>query len=74
MLSWIKYWFRKPEPIPEPVATIEVHPRNLYPHTRYTMSPPRILEWWAKGDRNESQSFRKEPQCDHNPNEKKEEV
>lgn len=63
MLSWIKYWFSKPEPIPEPVATIEVHPRNLYPHTRYTMSPPRILEWWAK-----------EPQCDHNPNEKKEEV
>ena len=73
MLSWIKYWFSKPEPTPTPITTIEVHPRNLYPHpkgevllnpyTRYTMTPPRILEWWAK-----------EPKYDHNPDEKKDEV
>lgn len=49
MLAWIKYWFSKPEaPKPPPITTIEVHPRNLYPYTRYTMTPPRLLEWWAK--------------------------
>ena len=79
MLSWIKYWFSKPEPIPKPVATIEVHPRNLYPHTRYTMSPPRILEW-CKGTSpyrrglTETVPDPQGKQCDHNPNEKKEEV
>jgi hypothetical protein len=49
MLAWLAYWFRKPEaPKPPPITTIEVHPRNLYPYTRYTMTPPRLLEWWAK--------------------------
>jgi len=49
MLAWLKYWFSKPEPPkPQPITTIEVHPRNLYPYTRYTMTPPRLLEWWAK--------------------------
>ena len=47
MIAWLKYWFMKPEPQPQQIPTIEVHPRNLYPHTRYTMSLPRILEWWA---------------------------
>jgi len=47
MIAWLKYWFMKPEPQTQQIPTIEVHPRNLYPHTRYTMSPPRILEWWA---------------------------
>ena len=52
MLAWLKYWFSKSEsqssPKPPPITTIEVHPRNLYPYTRYTMTPPRLLEWWAQ--------------------------
>ena len=58
MLAWLKYLFTKSEPKPQPITTIEVYPRNLYPYTRYTMSPPRILEWWAK-----------EPQLDELPKE-----
>ena len=50
MLAWLKYWFSKSEsqssPKPPPITTIEVHPRNLYPYTRYTMTPatsPRMV-------------------------------
>lgn len=48
MLAWLKYWFTRPEPQPQPMPTIKVFPRELCPRNRYTMSPPRILEWWAQ--------------------------
>lgn len=48
MLAWLTYWLTKPDPKPPAMPTIEVIPRDLYPRTRYTMTPPRLLEWWAQ--------------------------
>lgn len=48
MIAWIKYWFTKPEPQPQPIVQMPVYPRSFIPQHRYTMTPPRLLEWWAK--------------------------
>ena len=52
MIAWIKSWFWKPKEDPEEEPKEAKEPEKkkiaLYPPSRYTLTPSRILEWWGQ--------------------------
>ena len=45
MFAWVKSWFWKPKKEAEEPPKKKI---ALYPRTRYSLTPSRILEWWGQ--------------------------
>lgn len=45
MIAWVKSWFWKPKEEEKPVEKKKI---ELYPRSRYSLTPSRLLEWWAQ--------------------------